>query len=168
MTVNTKKFPYNLGFRNASFPFPASYAIVVNSKCVPLNLAVIVYKTLIDLPLSFVDINADVLDLQDDGVNGHIANASGKALLMRVGSVPGSCICCNNAADSGAIACILYSFDYMNSWFLDGILGSFRIPALVTTREAGQAIISNLKGGKTPFVNVVVTNSFGELPVITA
>ncbi|KAJ3100219.1 hypothetical protein HDU97_002402 [Phlyctochytrium planicorne] len=99
------------------------------------------------------DLEADAKDTQEDGcAENPSVDATGKAMLIRWGDSAhgGSRKRCGYAFKANAAACIFYNN-------LDdgapGIFGDASIPSLMTTREAGQAIIRILRSNKMAFLS---------------
>ncbi|KAJ3218461.1 hypothetical protein HDU67_005557 [Dinochytrium kinnereticum] len=139
LTVDGTRFPYGAGSANGNFNFNNPVEIVAN------------------------DLDAERNDVQDDGTTDDIkVNATGKALLIRWGSVSGSSRRCNYAIRAGAVACIIYS----NEASIPGILGAAGVPSLATTNEAGRAILAALRANKKP--RFIVTNQRQNFDVPTA
>ncbi|KAI8620781.1 hypothetical protein BC830DRAFT_1215136 [Chytriomyces sp. MP71] len=126
ITVDGAPFIYNLGSNNANFTVGQTLDVIVN------------------------DLEADVKDVQNDGLAGVQVNAAGKALVLRWGdsSLGGSVARCTAAFKAGAAACILYN----NGPSMFSIGGSSDIPSLLTSSEGGKAIIAAFKAGKAPKV----------------
>ncbi|KAJ3096232.1 hypothetical protein HDU97_006089 [Phlyctochytrium planicorne] len=133
-------YVYNLGTDNSNFAFETEYEIVVNN------------------------LDADSSDIQDDGLAiTPTVNATGKALLIRFGNfgLGGSARRCGYAVKAGAAACILYS---STTGALTGIVGAAEIPSLVTTQDAGQAIIASIKAGRKSTIVVSKKSFLGTIP----
>ncbi|KAJ3107290.1 hypothetical protein HDU97_004429 [Phlyctochytrium planicorne] len=128
--ANDVPFIYVLGFRNIAINFDSPYDLIAN------------------------DINAIDHGEQNDGLStpNPLVNATGKALLIRYTNGRKSAERCDYAASVGAVACILYSDE---PTIANYVFGSKLIPSLVTTKEAGAAIVAQLKAGKK--VSLVIT-----------
>ncbi|KAJ3170811.1 hypothetical protein HK101_011325 [Irineochytrium annulatum] len=135
MTFAGVNYPWSAGQTNSSFAFDQPIEIVAN------------------------DLDADVNNVQNDGVAGPKVDATGKALLVRWGTQSGSVARCAAAEKAGAVACILYS----NADSLPGILGG-HIPSLMTSHTAGQAIVAALKAGQKPTIVVSQKQQVFNLP----
>ncbi|KAJ3107288.1 hypothetical protein HDU97_004427 [Phlyctochytrium planicorne] len=134
LLANDMPFTYITSFFNNSFEFDTPYDLIAN------------------------DLTAIDRDEKDDGgqpVNPPI-NATGKALLIRLSDKKSSeGERCQYAASIGAVACIFYA-DPARSPFYP-FVGTKVMPSLLTTAEAGSAIVAQLKAGKK--VSLVVTTN---------
>ncbi|KAJ3025640.1 UNVERIFIED_CONTAM: hypothetical protein HDU68_006924 [Siphonaria sp. JEL0065] len=138
LTVDGAKFLYAVGGNNGKFIEGQVLDIVVN------------------------DLEADVNNIQEDGMKPSKVNAKGKALLIRWGDPAkgGSGARCATAVAAGATACVIYG----DTDTLVPIGGSAVIPSLFTTNAAGRAIIASIKSGKTPQVVVSFDLEMATIP----
>ncbi|KAJ3025622.1 UNVERIFIED_CONTAM: hypothetical protein HDU68_006932 [Siphonaria sp. JEL0065] len=111
------------------------------------------------------NLDADDKDLQDDGTAAvPTIDAKGKAILIRWGDTAkgGSAKRCGYAYKAGAVACILYN----NGVAPVNIAGAAEILSMFIPRDAGQAIVADIKAGKVP--KVIVTFKSMMSPLSTA
>ncbi|KAJ3097575.1 hypothetical protein HDU97_004736 [Phlyctochytrium planicorne] len=125
LRFNGSDFRYSAG-TNAKFNFTWPYEVVAN------------------------DLAALEKDIQDDGLQRINSSVIGKAALIRWSDVGYSESRCNRVLWYGAVACILYS----HNDGLPEIGGSARIPSMVTTAQAGAAMVAALKSGEKVFINI--------------
>ncbi|KAJ3026728.1 UNVERIFIED_CONTAM: hypothetical protein HDU68_005154, partial [Siphonaria sp. JEL0065] len=139
MLVNDVKYTYGVGSANSKFTDGQSLDVIVNN------------------------LDADDKDLQDDGTSAvPTIDAKGKAILIRWGDTAkgGSAKRCGYAYKAGAVACILYN----NGVAPVNIAGAAEIPSMFIPRDAGQAIIADIKAGKVPKVIVTFKSMMSPLP----
>ncbi|KAJ3002785.1 UNVERIFIED_CONTAM: hypothetical protein HDU68_006007, partial [Siphonaria sp. JEL0065] len=139
MLIDNVQYPYGVGGNNGAFTENQVLDVVVN------------------------DLSADEKDLPPDGTDAGInTDAKGKALLIRWGDTAkgGSAKRCSLAVRSGAVACILYN----NGLASVSIAGAKEIPSMFIPRDAGQAIIADIKAGKKPQVIVTFKSMMSPLP----
>lgn len=87
------------------------------------------------------NMNADVNNVQDDGITGYRPEVAGKPVLIRFGTGGGSAARCNAAFDANATACIIYS----DTDATIGIAGANRIPSAYIAKAAGKLEASNIR-----------------------
>ncbi|KAJ3249583.1 hypothetical protein HDU78_000110 [Chytriomyces hyalinus] len=131
---------------------PFIYGLGSNAKFVPGQVLDVLVNNL----------DAEDLDIQDDGIGAPKVNAAGKALLIRWGdtSKGGSAARCGYAFKAGAVACILYS----NNWAMASIAGSPDIPSMFISNDGGKAIIAAFKAGRVPKVIFTTDQYMSVLP----
>ncbi|KAJ3344562.1 hypothetical protein HDU91_000192, partial [Kappamyces sp. JEL0680] len=155
------------GFGIASFDnaeVPASLIVVDGHDFAPVGFGSAFPGFPLDSDLSDIVVNnldADVNNVLDDGMNPLVVNATGKPVLIRWGGAS-SRARCNSAKAAGATACLLYS----NTESTANIFGGDEIYSAFIPRAAGLAIIADIKTGKKP--SVQVPNRFGPSPIVTA
>ncbi|KAJ3107280.1 hypothetical protein HDU97_004419 [Phlyctochytrium planicorne] len=133
--ANNAAFTYLAGTYNSSFNFDTPYDLIAN------------------------DLTAIDRDEKADGVKpvNPPVNATGKALLIRLSEGITEVRRCQYALSVGAVACILYADPARNPF--NNFIGSFEMPSLLISAEAGSSIVSQLKAGKK--VSLVVTTKQG-------
>ncbi|KAI9324781.1 peptidase S8/S53 domain-containing protein [Zopfochytrium polystomum] len=123
LTIDGKEYQWSAANLLANFSFPETLQVVPNNPHAIGNLSVL-----------------------DDGCKSVSSAVKGKTAILQLGTVCGSFTACNNAADAGAIACIMVSDqNFKGSW-----TGSDRIPT------AGVELATGVRLATSPNATVVV------------
>ncbi|KAJ3296415.1 hypothetical protein HDU76_006728 [Blyttiomyces sp. JEL0837] len=140
ITINNVDFPISFGSANGNFTDMQSLQIVINNP------------------------NAAAQNTPDDGCTPESVNPAvkGKTAFMRWGPGCGSRGRCNNAANAGAVACLLYGASVADDSI--NILGSDVIPSAFIKHDAGEAILKT--GDKSSVVVHTVKQTM--FPIATA
>ncbi|KAI9346747.1 peptidase S8/S53 domain-containing protein [Zopfochytrium polystomum] len=122
LTIDGKEYQWEGGFL-ANFSFPQALQVVPNNPRAIGNLSAL-----------------------DDGCKSVSSAVKGKTAILQLGTVCGSLTACNNAADAGAVACIMVSDqNFKGSW-----VGSDRIPT------AGVELATGVLLATSPNATVVI------------